>query len=339
MRFITCASYYVSGSSAITDLVSEFEPVYSFTTEEFRFIQDPDGVSDLEFHLVECFNRHNSGHALKRYKKLVDFYSGNKIFKRYSHFFGDQWKTLSYQYIDRLTDFTFSGWWMYDLYDRGSWFFFRKRILNWLLHKTLWKRQPERTLNTMKHEITYCAHPSEEKFLAATRQYILALFSCVMPEGKEIMMVDQLLPPTNMQRYLRYFDNNMQAVIVDRDPRDIFVLEKYMWKDGVIPTDVDTFCQWFEYTRAHRKTEDVHTQQVHFVQFEDLVYHYEETTRKLCSWLGLSQADHTRPRTAFCPEMSIQNTQTWKKYAQSLPEVKVIEERLSEYLYPFPQGE
>ena len=66
MRFITCASYYGSGSSAITDFVSEFRTVYSFTNEEFRFVQDPDGVADLEYHLVENFNRHNSGHAIKR---------------------------------------------------------------------------------------------------------------------------------------------------------------------------------------------------------------------------------------------------------------------------------
>ena len=62
MRFISCASYYGSGSSAITDFVSEFDSVYSFTDEEFRFVQDPDGISDLEYNLVENFNRHNSGH-------------------------------------------------------------------------------------------------------------------------------------------------------------------------------------------------------------------------------------------------------------------------------------
>ena len=61
MRFITCASYYGSGSSVITDFVSEFSEVYSYGDFEFRFIQDPDGISDLEYNLVENFNRHNSG--------------------------------------------------------------------------------------------------------------------------------------------------------------------------------------------------------------------------------------------------------------------------------------
>ena len=187
MRFITCASYYGTGSSAVTDFVAEFDDVYNFTNEEFRFIQDPDGISDLEFNLVECFNRHNSGHSLKRYKKLVDFYAGNFFGSKYAGFFGDKWKQLSYEYIDALTDFTFPGWWMYDLYDRGEWFYFRKRIANKILHKTIWKNNPEQTLNTMKNEITYCSHPTEERFLFLTRKYIYALFTSVMPEDKKIL--------------------------------------------------------------------------------------------------------------------------------------------------------
>ena len=47
MKFISCASYYGTGSSAITDLISEYGSVFSFTDEEIRFLHDPDGVDDL----------------------------------------------------------------------------------------------------------------------------------------------------------------------------------------------------------------------------------------------------------------------------------------------------
>lgn len=336
MRFITCASYYGTGSSAVTDYVSEFDNVYDFTNEEFRFIQDPDGISDLEFNLVECFNRHNSGHALKRYKRLVDFYAGGLLGKKYSGFFGDAWKELSYRYIDELTDFTFPGWWMYDLYDRGSFYHFRKRLPNKLLHMTFWRHQPERTLNTLKNEITYCSHPSEEKFLELTRKYIYDLFRSRLPEDKDVIMVDQLLPPMNLKRYLRYFDQNMQVAVVDRDPRDVFVLDKYVWKDGIIPNDAETFVKWFRYTRSHRKTEDMQTEQVRFLRFEDLVYRYEETTEELRQWLGLDESAHVRAGQCFRPEVSIRNTRTWEKFPESMEEVRYIESQLPEYLYSFP---
>ena len=295
MRFITCAGYYSTGSSAVTDYVSEFDNVFSFTQEEFRFIQDPDGISDLEFNLVECFNRHNSGHSLKRYKKLVDFYSGNVFSRKYSAFFGDAWKDLSYKYIDDLTDFKYQGWWLYDLYDRGPLYHFIKRLPNKLLHMTFWcNRSEDDQFNTMKKEITYCSHLSEEKFLTVTRDYIYNLFTSVVPKDKEIMMVDQLLPPMNLQRYLRYFDQNIQVVIVERDPRDLFVLSKYQWKDGIIPKDVDLFCKWFEYTRSHRKHENLNTDQICFIHFEDLVYRYQETARALNDFLHLEEKYHSR---------------------------------------------
>lgn len=337
MKFITCASYYGTGSSAVTDYVSEFNSVYSFTNEEFRFIQDPDGISDLEFNLVECFNRHNSGHALKRYKKLVDFYCGNLLGRKYSAFFGNRWKQYSYDYIDALTEFKYRGWWMYDLYDNGTFFYFRKRIINKLLHLTIWRGQNDRQYNSMKNEITYCSHPNESKFLHCTGEYIHNLFSSVLPANKDILMVDQLLPPMNLPRYLRYFQDPIQVVIVDRDPRDVFVLDKYVWKDGILPNDVEIFCKWFLYTRAHRNYENTNTEQIKFIRFEDLVYHYAQTTSDLRDWLGLDENNHVDKLKYFNPKESIKNTQVWKQVPGIEHEINYIERYLKEYLYDFPK--
>lgn len=333
MRFITCASYYGSGSSAITDFVSEFRTVYSFTNEEFRFIQDPDGVTDLEYHLVENFNRHNSGHAIKRYQRLVNFYCGNIFGWKYEKFFHGNWKKYSDKYIADLTDFTYRGWWQYDLMDKGAFFYFRKRILNKIFKLTIWKNRPERILNTMKNEITYCAHPSKEKFIECTKKYISDLFSSVCNEA-EIVMVDQIVPPTNLNRYLRYFDN-IKVVIVDRDPRDIFLLEKYVWKDGVIPSDVESFCKWFRYTRAHRKTDSIDPKCVKFIQFEDMIYKYEKARQNLIEWLDLESSDHVREKELFIPDQSKKNTRVWKRIKCKPEEVLYIENELKEYLY-FP---
>ena len=332
-RIISCASYYGTGSSAVTDYLSEFSSIYSFTNEEFRFVQDPDGISDLEYNLVENFNRHNSGHAIKRFKRLVDLNNGNMFARKYSRFLGDKWKKYSYDYIDKLTDFTYKGWWQYDLIDRGKFFYFRKRIINKILKMTIWRGQPDRALNTMKKEITYCSHPSEEYFLECTRSYIDSLFSSVS-SGYDMVMVDQIVPPTNLKRYLRYF-NNIKVCVVDRDPRDIFVSDKYLWKDGVIPNDVEKFCLWFKYTRSHRKTETFDGENVIFLRFEDLVYRYNETTARINTWLGLDEKDHTEKFKFFNPGVSINNTQTWKKVKCDENEIRYIEKELGEYLYDF----
>lgn len=331
MKIITCASYYGTGSSAITDYVSEFDSVFSFTDEEFRFIQDPDGISDLEYNLIENHNRHNSGHALKRFKRLVDLNSGNFFKKGYEPFFNYCWKKLSYEFIDDLTDFTYKGWWQYDLIDRGQWFYFRKRIVNKILHLTIWKKNPERVYNSMKNEITYCSKPNEEKFIVSTKKYITGLISAANVDNKETVVMDQLLAPTNLKKTLRYFDN-IKVVVVDRDPRDVYLLAKYQWKDGIIPTQsAELFCKWYKYTRAHRKHENMKTENICFVQFEDLIYKYDETCQKLNDFLGLDYQDHINKFKFFNPDKSIKNTRLWKKSEDE--GISIITAELKEYLY------
>lgn len=332
-RILTCASYYGTGSSAFTDYVSEFSNIYSFTNEEFRFVQDPDGISDLEYNLVENFNRHNSGHALKRFKRLVDLNCGNIFGRKYEKFFHGNWKKYSYEYINKLTDFKYNGWWQYDLIDRGEFFYFRKRILNKILKTTIWRNKPDRCLNTMKKEITYCSHPTEEYFLDCTKTYIDDLFSSVS-QGYNTVMVDQIVPPTNLKRYLRYF-NDIKVCVVDRDPRDIFLLDKYEWKDGVIPSDVELFCKWYKYTRSHRKTESFADDRLKFIQFEDLIYNYDRVSKEIDSWLNLDESLHKDKFKHFNPSVSINNTQTWKRIKYKKGEVEYIEKELAEYLYPF----
>ena len=154
MRVITCASYYGTGSSAVTDFITEFDNVYSMGDYEFRFLHDTDGIADLEYHLVWNHNRHNSGHAIKRFKKIVDFYSGNKLVPRYEPFFQYKWKELAYEYIDSLVDFSYKGWWQYDLLDRGVCFYYRKLIFDKIYRKTI-ARNTEKILNVLPNEITY----------------------------------------------------------------------------------------------------------------------------------------------------------------------------------------
>ena len=68
MKVITCASYHGTGSSALTDLITEYDGVKSLGDYEFPFAYSTDGLSDLEYHLVEFQDRHSSGHALKRFE-------------------------------------------------------------------------------------------------------------------------------------------------------------------------------------------------------------------------------------------------------------------------------
>lgn len=335
MRIITCASYYGTGSSAVTDFITEFDTVYSMGDYEFRFLHDPDGIADLEYHLVWNHNRHNSGHAVKRFKKIVDFNAGFKFVPRYEPFFQNQWKKLSYEYIDELVDFSFKGWWQYDLLDKGLVYYYYKLLFNKIYQKTI-ARKTEKVLNVLPNEITYCSRPSQEEFDLKTKNYLRKLFKEANKENKPYLMVDQLLPSSNLNRYWKFFDD-IKAIVVERDPRDLYILEKYKWKASLIPTDdVHKFCEWYKYTRAHRKTEVWDCDKAILLQFEDLIYKYDETTERLVEWLGLDKKNHSTPLQKLNPERSIKNTRLWTQYDIG-EDLKIIETELKEYLYDYNQ--
>lgn len=330
---ITCGSYYGTGSSAITDLVREYDDTYCFGDYEIRIFQDIDGVRDLEYYLVENYNRHNSGHALKRFKRLVDFDSHVWFVKKYEKLFDNQFQKISYEYIEKLVDYQFKGYWHEDIRDRGNWFYFRKRLANKLA--CLFVKERDYHINEMPKEITYGVNISEEKFLEYTREYSRRLLDVLNKDKKKHVIVDQLVPPNHIDKYIRYFDD-MKVVVVERDPRDMYLLEKCRWKGTVVPHDVETFCKWWKATRAHRLTENLNTEYSMFVQFEDLIYHYDETVARVEKFLGFTSEMHIAPKTHLDPSISIRNTKLYEmdEYKKGNEEnIKYIEEHLAEYLY------
>ncbi len=331
MKILTVASYYGSGSSAVTDFLSEFDNIASLTDYEFRFAHDPDCLSELEYNLVDNFNRHNSGHALKRYRDMVDYYGDHFMVRRYEPFFDNRWKELSYKYIESLVDFSYSGCWQYDFYDKGPWYEFWHKLPERIMRRTFWRSKPDKHIFFEK-DVTFAAHPSEEKFLSCTREYTDALMRAANKENKPYMVVDQLLPSSNIERHMRYF-GDMAAFVVDRDPRDVYLLAKYEWNDSTVPKDIELFCKWYEYSRSTRGKEAWDDRHIMYVQFEDLIYHYENTTQRIMDWLGLDKADHIAPRTQLVPEKSVKNTRYWESHPETCSEADYIAERLPEFLY------
>lgn len=335
MKVITCAGYMGSGSSAVSDLVAEYEEVKSLSDFEFRFLHDIDGVSDLEYHLCQCHNRHNSGHALKRFIRLSKFNEGNFFAKKYTALLGKAYKDLTQAYIDELTDFKYTGWWFYDLYDKGTVYYYFIQIINHFLlekipgfHKTI-----------PFHEQTYCSHPTEEKFLESTQKYVAGILAAANPERKAYLQIDQIVPSQNINRILRYFSDDIFVFLVDRDPRDLYLLCKYHWHMPICSTgDPEDFCKWFLYTRHSGSPEKLNPQRVMRLRFEDLIYRYQEIVEKIENFTGLMPSNHVRQFEKMNPKRSVYNTQLWNKYTDD-PAISVIEKRLGEYLYPYEEVE
>lgn len=335
MRVFTCTGFYGTGSSAVTDFFSDCKGVECRGEYEIRLLHDPYGVSDLEYNLVENPNRHNTSNSIKKFKWTVDFLSGSWWNRRYEDYFNGQFKTLSYEYIDSICKFKYNGKWHYDIIERGYWFWFINRLYNkfFSILKNIFHRQNEVNHNLLpKDEKAYAGISDEAEFLKCTKNYTRKLLSTICKSDSEILFVDQLVPPSNFKRYCRYVDD-LTIFVVDRDPRDLYLLEKVVWKGNIIPCyDPKVFCDWFLWTRSMYESSEK-SDNVIKVQFEDLIYKYDETVSILLDFARIDKSDYNMNH--FNPSKSIKNTKLWERYPEYKDDIAIIEKELSEYLYKY----
>lgn len=337
-KVITCTGYRGTGSSALTDYLAEFENVCDIGNFEFSLLYDPNGISDLKYHMVDNFHRHNSGHALKKFYELIEYLSGGKLVKIYEKFFEGEFNRLSKLYINNLTYATYRGNWREDLRERSYNFRVRKAFYKKISY--LFSKKCTLFNNILPKEITYIPKMlTEEEFLSYTKSYLDSLFEILNPKKYENIVLDQFLPSTNTNKYYKYY-SNVKCIIVDRDPRDVFLLEKYVWKQGCVPSDVRQFCTWYIMARSQCKSQN-NDGNILNINFESMIFEYDNTTKIINEFVGFDSNNHIKKLEIFNPNISINNTQLFKleKFKKFSDEIIYIEKELSEFLYKFPETE
>lgn len=332
-KIITCAGYYGSGSSAITDLLRELDNCTSIDDYEFRFIQDPNGLRDLDYNLVENNHRHNSSHAIKKYMKLCKFLNGSKIIKRYNRYFDNHFKKCTDTFLKQIIELETKSMWHVDVIEKGKLFYLFDRTFNKIYKKVFHINKDKYGVNFLKNEKAYFSYPCN-KFYDFAKEYTNNLFSYLNKENKEFLMIDQLVPVSNIEPYLNYF-YDIKIVCVNRDPRDLYLLEKLFWKSKTIPTrNVEDFCKWYELTRRHLNYEK-ENEKVLRIYFEDLIYKYDQTVDKILNFLNIDSSKHIKKNTYFKKDESINSTKLFLKHRNYETDIEYIEKNLKEYLYKY----
>lgn len=328
-KIITTTGYYGTGSSAITDLLRDNEEITSMGDFEFKFLHEINGVSDLEFRFVENHHRTNSGHALKLYLKYIKSVYGFKFKKGYRYYFGKRWLEESKKYIEKLATIKFKGYCQEDLLALWKWNYYFKGFLNTIAKRTGIINR-EATLNLLPREMTYLGLVSKEEFCSITNDYIESLLNDERFSHTKYVFLDQAVPCSNVARYTKYF-NDIKVFVVDRDPRDIYLLAKFVWKSRMIPIkNVEDFCVWYDTTRKHRESEKYESN-VMFLYFEDLICNYSETKGQIEKFLELENINPNK--THFDPDKSKKNTRLWENHPEEHENIKIIEKKLVKYLY------
>ena len=335
-RIIVSTGYMGSGSSAITDLVAEFKDCQNeFKSYEYVLLHSPNGLFDLEDKLLLGNNAIRSDEAIRTFynqmKKLYDkkfWWVGN-----YKKVIGPKFMKITDEYVNSLINFNYDSYW-YTHEEVNAKMFFKLLI-----------RKPFKMLsrNKLKFKkvlkyndgMKICL-PTKEEFYNKSKKYINNIIEQIS-RGKKNVILDQFVLPFNLYRIDNYFDDKLKVIVVERDPRDVFILNKYIWQEkqcGVpIPLNVDDFCEYYKRMRKSEIKTD--SNKVLRVKFEDLIYNYDKEIEKIKKFLNFKNSDHISKKTRFNPEISIKNTQLFnnEKYKN---EILIIEKKLKEYLYDFP---
>lgn len=331
MKKVTCVSYHNSGSGAVDDFLREFDGIqFAPSDVEARFLQDPDGVSDLEFNLVENWHRLNSDFAIKRFKKFAKYYNHT-----YSLIFGAEWKRQTDLYVQKLIEFSFPGYWHADVRIQSE-----LSQLVYLFRRAMSKLAPKRKRKTPDYNyypnlISYYSKPDPNQFYQITREFCENLCKAICKDGTDYIVLDQCVSTTNIARYLNYI-NDLKVIIVDRDPRDLYI-QGTRGRTHVLPHDPERYAKQYIGMRSTLDAE-LQNPNVIRIQFEDLIYKYEATTSRICEFLELDPSKHIHKKKFFNPDISIQNTRIWEKDKRFQKEIDVLTEWLSDYFYDYQEG-
>lgn len=327
-----------SGSSAVVDLLKECDNFNILNDAEFYLSYYPDGLEDLDYHLNAGFSKYSSSVvAIERFRiHMYNYVIHNERNKEKKKKIID----LTESFISSITQVKWHGYGGsdYQLYSGRR---YKSKYVNMFYYKVA-KRILPRISNRINVRLEcYPVHDMEfsilpESFDEKARKFVEDLLEILGTTSNQKIVLNQPFAGNYPQKSFKFF-NDPYAIVVDRDPRDVFLIAKmnyrYMGLGYQIPTDnVEDFAEY--YKRLHYKQPYLEeNERVLPVHFEDMIYKYNETISGI---LEFCRADsHQRKGEFFNPKRSINNTQLFTRFPQFEKEVRYIEETLPEYLYPF----
>ena len=336
VNYISVSGFSASGSSAVVDLLKEFSGVYECNAE-IRLIQDPYGIRQLERNLVDDWNYLTSSAALNDYLWLANkcSRSGGGRFPlsraglSYSKTICKDFMKITNEYVQKLSRYSYHGDYYY--------LKFKKPYIKYVFDRCLlgfdMLLKGKLHLSSSIGKKLYFSTPTREEFEAATKAYFDALFADHFDEnGNGCVILDQAISVSDPDAIDRYFRNG-KMIIVDRDPRDMYVDDIVNWGGG-FSDDVASAKMGEQYVLKHKAMHRsiCESDKVLYLRFEDVVCDYENSVRRICDFLGFSIEDHVKQRTFLIPEQSAKNVGIWRQHYEKFKDaIDVIEEKLTEY--------
>ena len=306
----------------------EFDDTQVLDAIEFVFAYYPDGLESLDFYLNEYHKYMSSTVAVNRFRKLI-YWQCRKIASK---------KTITAMldsFLNKIVQISWKGHGYADVLTRSSFEIFIKRVLFTLAKILHFNKLSLLYPALFPHKLDLSVMP--DSFDSASKELISEILNVMGRKNNQLTVLDQPFEGCNPVKSFKYFENP-KAIVVDRDPRDIYLyVKKFLRPRGregfQVPCDnVELF---IEYVKISHKTpaDNKNRDDLMFINFESLIYDYEKTIKIVSDFAGVSH--HKHKGKYFIPARSRNNTQLFRKYSGFGDDIKKIENELTEYLFPF----
>ena len=265
-----------SGGGAVHDYLrgrKDFECLMH--GNEFRLINDPDGIDTLYQNFYENFSINGSAIAFERFHKYANLLSnikGNLNNKR-QKVYPTNLKQIIENYINNISYIEYYGMPQFKYISLKL----HEKILFYIKYNFLNKK-----INNIKN-FRMRLPVQEKKFLHETKKFINSFYP--INKNKNVLL-DQSASYWNPERYLKYF-KNLKIIIVNRDPRSIFYSMKSRNSKAYPSTNVVTFVKWYKYVRNNQSVIKKN-KNIYIIQYENFLKNYEQESKKINNFLGIS---------------------------------------------------
>ncbi|UTD07650.1 sulfotransferase family protein [Treponema denticola] len=337
---IGTSSFAQSGGSAITNILEEFSNfsvLRGGATFECKFFTE--NIFALETAL-------KIGNGIDKAVKTF-LYNAQKASKEfdYKNNFGPEFLNYTIEYIDSVTEHYLGAVhkdYDYAFLDPAEHAIFSKaqKLYNYKYGKRVYEAyEPYPWVPTYAPFgiVYYGDFPND--FYDKTHEYIEKVFAPLYEKNKRYVLADALYSASVITpRELMYYKNS-KVLIANRDPRDLYVMNKEIYGEWYMPTwNVDRWIEYYRYKRQCIKPQkENNAGNILHLQFESLIYNYEGSLAKIKKFLDLKDSEHIKKGQIFIPEKSKTNTQLFRKYPKYAKDIEKIEKELPEFCYPYSE--
>lgn len=346
MKIVNITGVGNSGKGAAVDLLRGYSEIWAPKSNfEFDFFRVNGGMIDFLEVLKNDKSQMRIDLAFKKVRKntlkmglnpsILNIY-GNLIStsQRYDKAFNNNFLKLTYEFLDELILYKTKAFWPYD------------RLETSIVENFLSKISLRLGFENFSFSDVYYLNNKDlhRKF----DDYLNKLISNLDKKKYKVYLLNNFFEPCHIKRFENWI-SDLKSIVVVRDPRDIFLSglsgkQIKNVKSNILPSEndgieksflgtnnIDFFIERFKSNISSINLNDSENQIV--IKFEDLIFNLDKTKEKIFDFLDDDLGNFIETSNQFDPKKSQNNTFLWEKENSYSNEIKVIENKLSQYLY------